>query len=120
MEQYDPQSAMERELVERMAGLLWRLRRIPAFEAAIVCQAEVDDPLKWMDLEREGLTKEAIEFRALGDALMQHGVDTLGKLARHETTLMQGFIKTVQMLHFLQRARSSNRGDTLIIGHPSA
>ena len=60
----------------------------------------VDDPLKWIDLKREGLTKEVIKFRTLGDALIQHGVDTLGKLARHETTLMQGFIKTVQMLHF--------------------
>ena len=30
MEQYDPQSGLERELVERMSSLLWRLRRIPA------------------------------------------------------------------------------------------
>ena len=120
MEQYDPQSALEVELVERIAGLLWRLRRIPVFEAAIMRRAEVDDPLKWLELKREGLTEEAIKFRILGDALIRHGVDTLGKLARHETTLMHAFIKTLQMLHFVQSTRSSNRGDTLIIGHSSA
>ena len=36
MEQQDPQSSLERELVERLAGILWRLRRVPFFEAAIM------------------------------------------------------------------------------------
>lgn len=36
LEQYDPQSAIESELVERVAGILWRLRRVPFFEAAIL------------------------------------------------------------------------------------
>jgi hypothetical protein len=31
-----PKTALEGELLERLAGLLWRLRRIPAIEAAIV------------------------------------------------------------------------------------
>jgi len=35
LEQHDPQSALEFELVERPAGILWRLRRVPFFEAAI-------------------------------------------------------------------------------------
>ena len=35
-EQYDPQSALEFELVERLAGILWRLRRVPLFEAGIL------------------------------------------------------------------------------------
>src|SRR4051794_25730968 len=49
MEEYAPQSASESELVERLVSLLWRLRRVPAFEAAIIVarQAEVDDPMKW-------------------------------------------------------------------------
>ena len=33
VEQYDPQSALEFELVERLAGILLRLRRVPFFEA---------------------------------------------------------------------------------------
>ena len=29
MDEHDPQSALECELVERLAGILWRLRRVP-------------------------------------------------------------------------------------------
>ena len=36
MDDHDPQSALECELVERLAGILWRLRRVPFFEAAIL------------------------------------------------------------------------------------
>jgi hypothetical protein len=36
MEEHNPQSALECELVERIAGILWRLRRVPFFEAAIM------------------------------------------------------------------------------------
>ena len=36
MDDHDPQSALECELVERLAGILWRLRRVPFFEAAIM------------------------------------------------------------------------------------
>ena len=34
--QYEPQTAVERELVERLVGLTWRLRRVPAFVAAVL------------------------------------------------------------------------------------
>jgi hypothetical protein len=119
MQEYDPQSTLERELVERLSSLLWRLRRIPAFEAAIIDarRAEVHDPLKWWELKREGLTEESLKVRALGNALIQDGTyhDALGKLARHETTLMHAFTKTLQMLLLLQNNRRSNRGDALVI-----
>ena len=36
LEQYDPQTPMECELVERLAGILWRLRRVPVFEAGVI------------------------------------------------------------------------------------
>jgi hypothetical protein len=36
LEEHDPQSVLECEMVERMAGILWRLRRVPLFEAAIL------------------------------------------------------------------------------------
>ena len=29
-DEHDPQSALEAELVERLAGILWRLRRVPS------------------------------------------------------------------------------------------
>ena len=77
----------------------------------------MDDAIKWLELEREGLTEETIKVRALGDALIQDGTyhDILGKLARHETTLMHAFTKSLQMLLLIQNNRSSNRGDALMI-----
>src|SRR5262245_40065400 len=36
LEEHNPQSSLETELVERIAGIAWRLRRIPSFEAAIL------------------------------------------------------------------------------------
>ena len=36
MEEHNPQSTLECELVERLTGIFWRLRRIPFFEAAIL------------------------------------------------------------------------------------
>jgi len=34
--EFDPNSVIERELVDRLAGLLWRLRRVPVLEAALI------------------------------------------------------------------------------------
>ena len=33
---FDPETVFERELVERLAGLFWRLRRVPGVEAALI------------------------------------------------------------------------------------
>src|SRR6476620_5198928 len=33
---FQPHSTIERELVDRLAGLMWRLRRVPALEAALI------------------------------------------------------------------------------------
>jgi hypothetical protein len=35
-EEFEPHSLMKRELAERLAGIVWRMRRIPKFEAAII------------------------------------------------------------------------------------
>ena len=34
--EFDPNSVIERELVDRLAVLLWRLRRVPVVEAALI------------------------------------------------------------------------------------
>ena len=34
--EFDPNSVIERELVDRLAALLWRLRRVPVLEAALI------------------------------------------------------------------------------------
>ena len=35
-EEYNPRPGIESELVERLAVLMWRMRRIPIFEAALI------------------------------------------------------------------------------------
>ena len=48
MERYGPQAPAEYELVEYLAGVFWRLRRFPFFEAAIFAarQAQVAEDLR--------------------------------------------------------------------------
>jgi hypothetical protein len=92
MEEHDPQSALECELVERMSGILWRLRRVPPFEASILdaCRAEMEDwPLPISRYESEET-----------DASVRFG-----------NGLISAFTKTLQMLLPLQHHRGSNRCD---------
>src|SRR5262249_51559466 len=128
VEEYDPQSHLEIELVERLAGILWRLRRVPLFEAAIV-DARHAGLERWQlnriygssedsddddEQDSEGGTKEDEEvsdWKAsvhLGQALVNDAAsgDALGKLARHETMLMNAFNKTLQAILVLQEKRS--------------
>ena len=116
LEEHNPQSALECELVERLAGILWRLRRVPLFEAAIINarQAHVsDENMSWetmrsftyqegMDGDEDGAEEMSNEQWSVlvGKALIEDGIngDGLGKLARHETTLMNALTKTLQML----------------------
>jgi hypothetical protein len=117
MQEHKPLSALEFELVERLSGLLWRLRRIPSFEAAIIDarQAELTDSrasLRWGELEQDDNAEEMSDEQwsiYVGRALIDDGAysDTLGKLARHEATLMNAFTKTLQMLLLLQSQRSN-------------
>ena len=53
----------------------------------------------------------------LGLALVNDAArgDALGKLARHETTLMNAFTKTLQMLLLLQENRAQSEVEDVII-----
>jgi hypothetical protein len=127
MEQYDPQSAMECELVERMAGILWRLRRLPTYEAAAldfrveqaafrknewewdenIMLTEDGEPKGGEPNEGEDLLAQSIR---LGQALttdMSYS-NSLQKLGRHETSLMGALIKTQEMLADLQSSRGAS------------
>jgi hypothetical protein len=93
---------MERELVERLVGIVWRLRRMPKFEAALI-EARCDQ------VRRNAYsadTRKRLEGAggATGVADSKHQ-DALGKLSRHEAALMNAFTKTLQMLHFIQSHR---------------
>ena len=114
-EQYDPQTVMECELVDRMAGIVWRLRRVPTFEAGVLdyrVERVVEQERLRPDLE-EGVQEEQdvadlLESSIrLGDALTDDFAFTnsLQKLGRHEASLMNALSKTHEMLERLQRSR---------------
>ena len=112
-DEFEPRSMMERELVERSAGIVWRLRRMPQFEAALI-EARCDQV-------RCGAYSADMQKRlqgaggATGVALIEDSKhqDALGKLSRHEAALMNAFTKMLQMLHFIQSQRSVD-GDPVI------
>jgi hypothetical protein len=113
-ERFKPRSVMERELTERLAGIAWRLRRIPAFEAAILetrC-AQADDYVpSW-----------GHDAPIIGHALIRDGQnnDALGKLARHEAALMNQLTKTLKALHFIQSQPPAEDATVIdIIADPS-
>jgi hypothetical protein len=124
MDEHDPRSALECELVERLAGILWRLRRVPFFEAAIL-DARHQQVWKQKNYGRlpepEGQEKQEVDEEEsdwetsvdLGLALMdgRYG-DTLGKIGRHETMLMNAFTKTLHQLVLLQHDRANDKDDT--------
>ena len=87
-QQFSPRPGVEQELVDRLAGLLWRLRRAPTLEAAVI-QA------------RDAQQTEANKVPApdgpegnLGLAIIKDSEqDTLGKLCRYENALMNAMAK---------------------------
>jgi len=111
MDEYDPQSALECELVERLAGILWRLRRVPFFEAAIMDARHVQAG-RWdgssiygsrAETDEEEEDEEETDWQAsvhFGYALINDARwhDALGKLGRHEATLMNALTKTLLLL----------------------
>jgi hypothetical protein len=114
MDEYDPPSALECELVERLAGILWRLRRVPFFEAAIM-DARHAQAGRWDKSDIYGSSaQEGVEELAdwqksvhFGYALINDARwhDALGKLARHEATLMNALTKTLILLEKTQANR---------------
>jgi hypothetical protein len=104
LEEHAPQSRLTFELVDRLAAILWRLRRIPRWETGLIYARNVqawdgapaehwtdnpeDEQFEWKTSVRYGLllTRDA----AKGDAF--------GKLSRYEATLMKALEKTLKLL----------------------
>jgi len=120
IDEHEPQSFLECELVERLAGILWRLRRVPFFEAAIL-DARHSQMSSGPHAEQHNGEEEKDEETAdweksvhFGNALICDArSDVLGKLARHETTLMNALTKTLQMLVLIQANRSKKESEPL-------
>ena len=129
MNSYDPKSPWEFELVERLVGIFWRLRRVPAYEAAIIdarqaeleeersgthfrspydYQHEVDEDENDADNDDDEELSAAEWSIFLGRILLRDAFgDGLGRLARHEASLVNTATKTLQMLLLLQEKREA-------------
>jgi hypothetical protein len=132
IERYDPQGAAEGELVDYLAGIYWRLRRFPLFEAAILAarQAQVADEHREdqarlsrpkgeeaedeVEGDEKGAMCDAERQIRLGRALIKDGVwnDALGKLSRHEATLYNALRKTLTLLEEIREERTSDHVTT--------
>ncbi len=100
IEELAPEGPVESELAERIVSILWRLRRIPAFEVAILAWVQARErsqssytlgtPLLTGDptapLVSNYTDKRLVLGRSL-DAFLAKGV--AGKLGRYETTLQR-------------------------------
>jgi hypothetical protein len=101
-EEYNPRPGIESELVERLAVLMWRLRRVPMFEAALIELRAATD--------REDTT-EALAMALINDSYS----DTLGKCLRYEAALMNAFNRTLQQLLLLQDRRARNEEEGQVV-----
>ena len=130
-EEFDPQRPTEEELVDRLASLMWRMRRVPVLEAALYVwmhhhQSALHDTedvfgnvLSTFDPDTRKLPPPTVNKRGeavfadmqlrlgrLLEAVSQN--DLLNKLARHEAHLMNQLKKTIQELVALIRERAEN------------
>ena len=118
MDEHDPQSATEAELVERLAGILWRLRRLPSFEAAILRARQAHVVMDYGQIVLpEGTTIEEERARNIGEALIFDGCyhDVLGKLTRYEAALVNASMRTLKTLDLVRESRSNVKGKPVMI-----
>ena len=117
---FQPETYLERELVQRLAIYTLRLRRIPAFEAAYMQFFErfarekaernsIFDPLE--RLSQSVLERGKYPTVARMASWLSRSDDfqnALAKLTRHEAFLLNAFNRTLQQLLFFRAARSKH------------
>ena len=133
--QFQPDTALEIELVEDLTCLLWRLRRVPSIEAGILQATHhqeriqaVHDALKraedWERKRRKSILFEAelealvgqfqaaeeesrpeLMTSALGFLEDARGVNMLDKLTRYETRIESRLYRLLRQLERLQAER---------------
>jgi hypothetical protein len=118
-----PESELERALVGRIIGLLWRLERIGKLEAAILlwkqykilARESSGEPRLQMfdvtgDARRLAEKAGAKDLALLGEAYID-GENSLAKLSRYETGMQRNMIRA---LHELQRLKAARQGEHVL------
>ena len=116
---FQPETHLECELVERLVAHAWRLRRIPVFEAAFIqgLESRLRKKQKQKRMYNIGLADEEDEEEATeGTSAIaklafelresEDFQNALAKLLRYEAFLMNAFNRTLQQLLFLQSEAS--------------
>jgi hypothetical protein len=102
IEDFAPQTVLETELVTRIAVLMWRLRRVPEIEMALVARLEHHQngaPARAQAGEDESLPW-AVRWGGVATAFLQH--DFAQKLGRHEAHLANQLARAIATLKDLQ------------------
>ena len=137
MVEYDPQTPSAFELVEYLASLFWRLRRVPFYEAAVFAarRAQVTEELVEGDGRRPARVQlsgeqgdgddemsDAYLMICVGRTLIKDGVwnDALGKLSRHEASLLNALRKTLAMLEEVSDAQLNTPATINLTAVPAA
>ena len=102
-----PVGELEERLVERVVGLVWRLRRLGMIEAGVFERYRIEGVHRLgAFLADEWKSKVATDSRAvLGDAFAA-AADALGTLSRYEAGLDRSLYAALHELQRLQAARS--------------
>ena len=123
-----PGSAIEVELAERITSLLWRLRRVPAFEAALLawtnaCKEEMslytpDEPrlTNWRDRDRSrpAAVHDILAFGRSLDGFLKGGVG--GRLSRYESALQRQLSAMMLELRRMQSRRKAQGSPDACMG----
>jgi len=119
----NPQGALENQLVERAASLMWRLRRFPVFEMALFewvahYQAEkyddTDDVIEFVPVERRNDLNpdleasnddlaDGLKVGRMFEALLS--ADLTSKLSRYETSMQNQLSMTLKELRAFKAER---------------
>jgi hypothetical protein len=136
---YDAQSAVERELVLRLASILWRLRRATAMETGLFeIQAEhlrdyrqnrrpltdyrdvIHAVLRRADSDRNVKADNTVEFARCFLRLANLSNFALDRLSRYEATLWRQVGRILFALDTLDRRKPQERRRNCYVGDPQS
>ena len=101
-----PQGALEKSVVERIVGLLWRLRRAGKLENAILYWEQLPMHKPWPDSGDN--VQDFLKRLSLRGEAYTKGADTLAKLSRYESAMQRNLLR---MMHELQRIQAARKGE---------
>lgn len=121
--EFAPETTLEFQLVDRAAGLLWRLRRVPQIEASLMDVHRLE--VEYLDADySKTFTSKALEAQdeiqgskaTLGRAFIRgaKNLDIIGKLSRYERSLVGMLNNTLYQLD-QERARKERAKPSEVI-----